>query len=387
MKKEKKDIGLVLGKFCPYHKGHHSVIQKAVKECKHVYVLVYESDVMDIPLATRAGWVNESWSPLEVTVIAGWNAPQDEGYTPKVKSVQERYVKSVLKAAGVKKIDRFYSSEPYGAHMSKALGALDVRVDMKRTRKPISGTLIREKPYKYRGMVMPIAYRDMITKVLFLGAPSTGKSTLAKAMAGAYKTLWLPEYGREYWDSHQKNHRLTTQDLLNIQRGHKEKIKSALDNSNKYLFLDTAEITTALFGIYYDGGKTPWSMGSTVRGSQYSYDLEKMVLAAKSSMSTYDIVIVCDTDIPFEDTPDRSGPASRPLMQRMTLDCLNAWKIPYYVVGGSDLKERMVRVSYILRVHKPGSSQLTCHRDSVAAKRAHELDKSQAMYVKKAGKK
>ncbi len=35
-------------------------------------------------------------------------------------------------------------------------------------------------------------------RVCLLGAESTGKSTLAEALAAAYETLWVPEYGRVY---------------------------------------------------------------------------------------------------------------------------------------------------------------------------------------------
>ena len=35
-------------------------------------------------------------------------------------------------------------------------------------------------------------------RVCLLGAESTGKTTLAAALADEYKTLWNPEYGRVY---------------------------------------------------------------------------------------------------------------------------------------------------------------------------------------------
>ena len=37
-----------------------------------------------------------------------------------------------------------------------------------------------------------------VKRVCLLGAESTGKSTLAEALARRYETLWNPEYGRPY---------------------------------------------------------------------------------------------------------------------------------------------------------------------------------------------
>ncbi|MFS2019786.1 AAA family ATPase, partial [Massilia sp. CT11-108] len=37
-----------------------------------------------------------------------------------------------------------------------------------------------------------------VARVALLGAESTGKSTLAQALAARYGTLWVPEYLREF---------------------------------------------------------------------------------------------------------------------------------------------------------------------------------------------
>ena len=39
---------------------------------------------------------------------------------------------------------------------------------------------------------------EEVKRVCLLGAESTGKSTLAEALARRYATLWNPEYGRPY---------------------------------------------------------------------------------------------------------------------------------------------------------------------------------------------
>ena len=68
----------------------------------------------------------------------------------------ERYVIDALRIHG---ITDFYSSEPYGEHMSRALGAIDHRVDESRLRVPISGRDVHEDPFAYREYVSPLVYR------------------------------------------------------------------------------------------------------------------------------------------------------------------------------------------------------------------------------------
>ena len=37
-----------------------------------------------------------------------------------------------------------------------------------------------------------------VKKIVVIGPESTGKSTLCEQLAKHYKTLWCPEYAREY---------------------------------------------------------------------------------------------------------------------------------------------------------------------------------------------
>ena len=178
-------IGLTLGKFAPLHRGHQLLIEKALSETDHVLVMIYDApDDTSIPLPVRSNWLRQLYPTIEV--IEAWDGPLMIGDTSEIKEMHEEYILKVL--AG-KQISHFYSSEFYGQHVSQALGAIDCRVDPERKRVPVSATAIREDPYTNREYIDPLVYRDLITKIVFLGAPSTGKSTLAEELACKYSTI------------------------------------------------------------------------------------------------------------------------------------------------------------------------------------------------------
>ena len=63
-----KCIGLTLGKFAPFHKGHQYIVETALAEMDELIVLIYNaSDVTDIPLQVRAGWIRALYPRVTVT--------------------------------------------------------------------------------------------------------------------------------------------------------------------------------------------------------------------------------------------------------------------------------------------------------------------------------
>jgi NadR type nicotinamide-nucleotide adenylyltransferase len=318
--------GLTLGKFAPLHRGHQFLIETALKEVDRLIVVIYNCpEVTDVPLSVRAQWIRALYP--SVVVIEAWDGPSDMGDTARIKSIQERYIFRILNGL---KIDKFYSSEFYGDHMSKALQAENRIVDENRTAVPVSGTEIRKDPILYKSFIHPLVYRDLITNVVFMGAPSTGKTTLAERMAYEFSTYWMPEYGREYWDKHQVDKRLTKKQLVELAAGHLEREEEWLQKANKYLFTDTNAITTYLFSLYYHKSADP--------------ELLEMV---NFCIPRYHVYILCDMDIPYDDTWDRSGDANRRVMQNMTLEFLDSRGIQYYTVSGCP-DERMQKVKSIL---------------------------------------
>lgn len=59
------------------------------------------------------------------------------------------------------------------------------------------------------------------------------------------------------------------------------------------------------------------------------------------------IFFLCDTDIPYEDTWDRSGDVQRSEFQMKIIEDLNVRNIPYILLNGS-LAERVDKVKKVL---------------------------------------
>ena len=181
---------------------------------------------------------------------------------------------------------------------------------------PISGTAIRGAPYLHRHWLSPIVYRHFIRTVVFLGAESTGKSTLTGAAAEATNTAFMHEYGRDYYA--EKGGQLDLPDYMHIARTHQQLEDRALMEARDFLFVDTNALTTLFYSYYYNGAALP--------------ELHQI---AHDSLSRYDLTFVCDTDIPFEQDGWRDSAILREKSQRMVLMDLNNRKIPYAIVSGN----------------------------------------------------
>ncbi|GAA3411413.1 AAA family ATPase [Paenibacillus hodogayensis] len=320
-------VGLTLGKFAPFHKGHQLLVETALAETDRVIVIIYDCpETISIPLPVRAGWIRRLYPDVEV--LEAWDGPTETGYTPEIMRMQEQYV---LKLLDGRKVTHFYSSERYGEHMSEALGAVDRRVDPARIAVPVSGTAVRRAPYEHRSFLDPIVYRDLVVKAVFLGAPSTGKTTVAQAMAERLGTVWMPEYGREYWERHHVDRRLAPEQMVEIAEGHLEREEALTAEARDVLFVDTNAITTYMFALDYHG-----------------FALPRLRELAERAASRYDLVFLCADDIPYDDTPDRSGDVHRRKFQKQIRADLLIRHIPFVTLEGS-LEKRMERVEAAVR--------------------------------------
>lgn len=311
--------GLILGKFAPFHKGHQYLLEFAKDRVDKLYVLIYEArEVTDIPLGVRADWIKRIYP--DVVVILGNNAPTADDHTPEIMKLQDDYIISMMP----EKIDLFFSSEWYGEHVAQALGATNVSVDSERKTVPVSATKVRNGEVPSYEFLHPIVNHDVVRRVVLLGAESTGKSTLAKALAEKYNTIWVPEYGREYWDkNHDENGKLTREQLADLALEHYEREEQGFRAANRIAFVDTCSLTTRQFCL------------------DYGFRPKKVLdFMADKACDRYDMFVLCWNDIPYVDDGTRRGKDIQEETQGKIVADLEKRGIKYTTVVG-DLETRL----------------------------------------------
>jgi HTH-type transcriptional regulator, transcriptional repressor of NAD biosynthesis genes len=187
---------------------------------------------------------------------------------------------------------------------------------------PISATMIRTDLETYRQWLSAVVYASFVRRVCILGGESSGKSTLAEALARHFGTIHVSEYGRDLWE--RKNGALTYEDLLHIGERQVEAEERAMLRANRFVFCDTSPLTTLFYSRHLFAGADP--------------QLEQ--LAERS----YDLVVLCGTDFAFVQDGTRQEPAFRDRQHAWYVAELDRRRCPFLLVTGS-VDERVAQIS------------------------------------------
>jgi NadR type nicotinamide-nucleotide adenylyltransferase len=95
-----------------------------------------------------------------------------------------------------------------------------------------------------------------LTRICLIGAESTGKSQLAAELAATLKTVWVPEFAREYALKVQRQ--LDYFDVFPIARGQIQNEDRVLANARGIVILDTDLLSTVAYSRYYFGVCPDW---------------------------------------------------------------------------------------------------------------------------------
>jgi NadR type nicotinamide-nucleotide adenylyltransferase len=166
-----------------------------------------------------------------------------------------------------------------------------------------------------------------VRRIAILGAESTGKSTLAQALARHYGTLWVPEYLREFVDEHGRVP--YERDQYGIACTQAEREDAAAVRARQFLFCDTTPLMTAVYSRVYWRRLDPQ-------------------LAALAAMREYAVTLVAAPDGPWvPDGLQRESEAVRQGVHQLVVATLDERRIPFVLVHGS-LPQRLRQVEAVL---------------------------------------
>lgn len=168
-----------------------------------------------------------------------------------------------------------------------------------------------------------------VLRVAILGAESSGKSTLAAALATHYGTSWVPEYLREFVDTQGRVPQEHEQ--YGIARTQREREHAAAQQASRFLFCDTTPLMTAIYSRFYWG-----RVGEDLGGLEMAHD--------------YAFTLVTAPDTPWvPDGLQRESEEVRQAVHEEVVRTLDARGIRFMLVTGS-LPERVLQVNRFLMV-------------------------------------
>lgn len=199
--------GLIIGKFYPLHAGHLALIRFAAERADRVTVLLMASRFESIPLAQRERWLRSEtaqWPRVRVLSVPS-DAPVDYGADIAWEAHEALIVAALVDGASdLGAVTAVFSSERYGSELAERLGAQHVLFDVDRNQRRVSGTAVRADVLARWSDVAASARLDLATRVIVVGAESSGTTTLARDLVAHYRSRGFPdlpaveEYGREF---------------------------------------------------------------------------------------------------------------------------------------------------------------------------------------------
>ncbi len=167
-------------------------------------------------------------------------------------------------------------------------------------------------------------------KIVIIGPESTGKSTLCQQLAEHYKTVWCPEFAREFLMQHGKEY--TYDDLLNIAMGQIELEDLMLTEAkNNFYFIDTDMFVMKIWCEVAFNNCHPW-------------------ILKQIAQRQYALHLLCNVDLPWTKDELREYPdfAFREKLHKMYKETLianvgNRWA----EISGTDGQRLQMAISII----------------------------------------
>jgi NadR type nicotinamide-nucleotide adenylyltransferase len=234
--------------------------------------------------------------------------------------------------------DLVFSSEPYGDELARRLGAAHYAVDIARKTFPVSGTMIRNAPFRYWDYIPEKVRPYFVKKMVIYGPESTGKTTLARDLARHYNTLWVEEYARRMLDEkgieNGLKNTIELSDIDKIGRGQPAIEDESVKKADKLLFCDSDLITTVIYSRHFFNTCPAW-------------------VQAEADRRTYDLYLLADIDLPWEADPQRDTGDKREEYFQIFKHELDIRSRPYKILSGLENRRLQNAVRIVDEFIKP----------------------------------
>ncbi len=299
--------GVIIGKFMPLTTGHCHLIETAQKQCEQLTILVcsLRDELVDGHL--RYIWVRDTFPTVRVIHVTD-EVPSYPHQHPEFWNIWRALILRRVPA-----VDAVFTGEDYGNRLAAELGAQHVMVDRQDSPIAISATQVRADPLHHWEFI-PAAVRPFyVRRVRVYGPESTGKTTLCRELAAHFKTAWVPEFARAFYD--EKGMIPEAQDVPKIVAGQMAIEEEAALQANRVLFCDTDVLTTVLYARHY-------------------YETCPLWIERLAHERRYDLTLLTDIDLPWEQDVQRELGHRREEFYALFRDELESRRISYVPIHG-----------------------------------------------------
>lgn len=326
---ERFTLGLVVGKFAPLHLGHLHLIDSAAARCERLLVLSWcRPEPARCDADSRERWLRacrpqhalhvfDDRRLAEACTARGLRVqrlPRDDSDD----ATQQRFLVWLLADLLRQRPDAMFASEDYVTPSARRLAerfgrpVTPVLVDRERRAVRVRGRDIRGGPQALRRFMPPAVWADWVPRVCCLGGESSGKTSLARALAERHGTPWVAEYGRELWE--RQHGVLHEADLLHIAQEQVAREAAAAPRAGAFLACDTSPLTTLFYAQERFGRANPALVSLATR--------------------PYHLHVLCEPDFPFVQDGTRRGEAFRRQQHGWYEREIAARGLPVLRVGG-----------------------------------------------------
>ncbi len=316
-------LGFIVGKFYPPHRGHKHLIATARGQCDRLVVMIAHHPTQRISGELRKAWLEEIHPDCEIHLVPDTLADDSAAWA-----------KFTIEHLG-RAPDMVFTSEAYGDPYARHMQCRHVLVDLERSAVPISATRIRDRPLDHLDFLEPCVRAHYVRRVVLIGAESTGKTTLARALAGRYGTGWVPEYGREHWEKKVAGLPMegplpgfADEEFVHIATEQQRRENAAARAANRILFCDTNAWATGLWCERYQGHRHP-------------------PVDAIGAADRVDMYLLAHPDFPFVQDGFRDGEAIREWMHARFAEEAGRSGVPLLHVRG-DERTRVAQIATAL---------------------------------------